>query len=202
MSPRTYRSERRARTARDTRMRILEATVALHAEHGALGTSHAMIAKAAGVSPQTVYNHFPDLGRLVIGCTGHVMSRAPAVDAKTFAGETEPGRRLRRLVTACYRQLDFLSPWLRLGHAESATIPELAELFDQREAELRDLLAEAIRPLRTTREFTDIALTLLDYPAFVRLARGRTPRKAAALAARYLNHVLPAPSRPGHGESE
>ena len=69
MAKRAYTMQRRATLEAETRERIVRATVALHAERGGLGTSYAMIAKQADVSPQTVYNHFPELG----GC----LARAP-----------------------------------------------------------------------------------------------------------------------------
>lgn len=177
---------------RATRQRILDAAARLHAEHGALGTSYAMIADEAGVSTQTVYNHFPDLGRLVTGCTGHVQAQAPAVDHTAFAAAERPEERLTRLVAAVYRQLEFLSPWLRLGHGDAEVIPELARVFADREAELRSLIDSALGDACTaTPEFMDVALVLLDYPAWQTFTRRRPTAQAARLAADCLIRLLP-----------
>jgi len=120
--------QRRAALEADTRERIVRATVALHARHGALATSYAMIAKRAQVAPQTVYNHFPALGALLGACTGHVLEQAPPLDAQTFRSGRSPEARLRLLAQAAFARHDFLAPWTRLGWHEAALIPELGAL--------------------------------------------------------------------------
>lgn len=64
-SPRTYRSELRARQAEQTRSRVLAAAGELFAAHGYAGTSLATIASAAGVSAQTVHGQGPKAALLV-----------------------------------------------------------------------------------------------------------------------------------------
>ena len=125
MPKRSYSMQRRAALEADTRERIVRATVALHAEHGALGTSYAMIAKRAQVAPQTVYNHFPELGALFGACTGHVLDQAPPLDAETFRSGRSPAARLRLLAQAVFARHDFLAPWMRIGWHEAALIPAL-----------------------------------------------------------------------------
>ena len=65
MSPRRYRSDRRKAATEETRRRIVDSTVSLHAECGAIATTYAMIAERADVAIPTVYNHFPTLGDLL-----------------------------------------------------------------------------------------------------------------------------------------
>lgn len=49
-------------TAQDKQIaRIVETTLMLIAEHGGAGVTMAAIAERAGISRQTVYNHFPDI---------------------------------------------------------------------------------------------------------------------------------------------
>jgi len=55
---RPYRSEVRARRARETRQRILDAATASFAERGWTATSMRDVADAAGVSVETVYKNF------------------------------------------------------------------------------------------------------------------------------------------------
>lgn len=178
------------------RERIVRTTVDLHARHGAAGTSYAMIAEKAGVSPQTVYNHFPDLGQLVEGCTGHVMQRAPSVDARCFESAPTAAERLRRLAEAAFAQLEFMAPWLRLGWGDAESIPELRRILERGRDDLRRLLAQAVAPdYRASPEFLDAALVLLDYPAWKAMARRRSRARAAALAGDCLVALLTLLSR-------
>ena len=131
MTRRPYAMTRRAEAESATRERIVRATVKLHADHGPLATSYAMIAKRAQVSPQTVYNHFPDLGALLGACTGHVHARMPAVDPDTILAGRTPAERLRRLATAVYARHEAMAPWLRLGWYEAALIPELGASLER-----------------------------------------------------------------------
>ncbi len=72
MSPRHYDRSLRDRSREDTRRKIVEAAFRLHARHGGLATSYAMIAREADVSVPTVYNHFPTRDDLFAACTRHV----------------------------------------------------------------------------------------------------------------------------------
>lgn len=183
MNRRPYTKLRRAEAEAATRERIVRAAVDLHAKHGATATSYGMIAEKAKVSPQTVYNHFPELGGLIEGCTGHVQQRAPAVDAACFAGERTAAQRLRKLTAAVYAQLEFVAPWMRLGWGEAERVPALRAVFERNEAALRDLIAQAVAPeFRAGPAFLDAALLLLDYPAWKRLTERRSRVRAAALA--------------------
>src|SRR5687767_490534 len=71
MSPRKYDMSRRAAAVAETRRRIVDATLELHAEQGIAATSWDEIAARAGVGVGTVYRHFPSLDELVPAC-GHV----------------------------------------------------------------------------------------------------------------------------------
>ena len=102
MTKRPYTMERRVALEAETRERIVRATVALHREHGGLGTSYAMIAKRAQVAPQTVYNHFPEQGALFGACTGHVQDRAPPLGVETFRSGRSPANRLKLLAQGVY----------------------------------------------------------------------------------------------------
>ncbi|CAI8801288.1 putative TetR/AcrR-family transcriptional regulator [Methylococcus capsulatus] len=183
MTRRPYTKLRRAEAEAATRERIVRATVDLHAEHGVTATSYGMIAEKAGVSPQTVYNHFPKLDELIEGCTSHVQQRAPVVDATCFAGERTAAQRLRKLAMAVYAQLEFIAPWMRFGWGEAERVPALRAVFGRNEAALRDLLAQAVMPdFRADPAFLDAALVLLDYPAWKHLTERRSRVRAAALA--------------------
>ncbi|MCW5591390.1 MAG: TetR/AcrR family transcriptional regulator [Burkholderiales bacterium] len=192
MPRRTYTKLRRAALEEETRERIVRATVALHARHGGLGTSYAMIAKQAGVSPQTVYNHFPDLAALFGACTGHVEDGAPPLGPETLRRGRTPAARLRLLAAAAYARHEHLAPWMRLGWYEAALIPELGAIAARGEAALRQLIAAAVAPEREpTDAFVDAAFVLLDYPAWKALTRDRPTAEAARIAADSLSDLLP-----------
>ena len=191
MSKRSYSMERRRALEADTRERIVRATVALHARHGAIGTSYAMIAKRAQVAPQTVYNHFPELGALFGACTGHVLDQAPPVDSGTFRAGRSAAARLRLLAQAVYRRHAFLEPWMRIGWHEAALNPELRDALARRDVDLRELIADAVAPDgEPTAEFVDAAAVLLDYPAWQQLTRNRSNAEAARLAGDCLADLL------------
>lgn len=187
MLRRSHKKVRRAEQHIETRERILRTTVELHAKHAALGTCYAMIADKAGVSPQTVYNHFPNLGQLIHGCTSHVFSQAPTVDAGCFECADSAADRLRLLVDAHMRTW----PTWRLGRGEAEVIPEPAEILARGQFELRRLVEQAVSPdYRATPEFLDAAMVLLDYPAWKAFAHERSPSKTAELASECLIALL------------
>jgi AcrR family transcriptional regulator len=61
---RPYRSELRQRQAAETRLRVVEAAVALFSRQGYRATTFAQLAKEAGVSVETVQKHGPKSGLL------------------------------------------------------------------------------------------------------------------------------------------
>lgn len=204
MAKRAYAMQRRAALEAETRERIVCATVALHAEHGGLGTSYAMIAKRAQVAPQTVYNHFPELGTLFGACTGHVLDRAPPLGMETFRSGRTPAARLGLLAAAVFARHSFLAPWMRIGWYEAALIPELGTILNQGKAVLRQLIAAAVAPDREpTAGFVDAAFVLLDYPAWKELSRSRSSPEAARIAGDCLADLLPrlTRSQPRKGKS-
>jgi len=93
MPKRSYSMQRRVALEAETRECIVRATVALHARHGALATTYAMIAKRAQVATQTVYNHFPDDSALLGACTGHVLDRAPPLALEKIRSVRSPAAR-------------------------------------------------------------------------------------------------------------
>ncbi|HQU48523.1 MAG TPA: helix-turn-helix domain-containing protein [Casimicrobiaceae bacterium] len=197
MPERTYSMETRAAQAEATRERIVRAAVRLHAERGAVATPFAAIARKARVSPQTVYNHFPDLGALIGACTGHVAALAPHVDEGSFRAGVTAADRLRLLARAIYARIEYFAPWLRQGYHDAAKIPELAAVFARSDDEVRRLAVAALAPDRESLPgFTDAAFVLLDYPAWKTLTRGRSTGDAAHLAGEGLADLVPRLTRP------
>ena len=203
MARRPYSMERREAQEAETRERIVRAAVKLHAERGALATPFAAIAKRAQVSPQTVYNHFPDLGAMLGACTSHVAARAPVVDESSFRGGRTAQERLRRLARAVFARNEFRDPWFRFGYHEAASIPELAAIFARGDENLRRLAVAALAPDREPiAGFVDVAFVLLDYPAWKTLTRERPTAEAARLAGDGLADLVPRLTRPARPRKE
>src|SRR5207249_7892147 len=100
--PRRYRMATRERAVQQTRQRIIDAAISLHAQRGVIATNWEEIAEGAGVSTATVYRHFPSLGELVPACARTAFEAAslptPAQAAAAFAGLTRPAPRIERLI--------------------------------------------------------------------------------------------------------
>jgi AcrR family transcriptional regulator len=112
MPPRPYNNETREQQQAELKDRIATAAARLHADKGALSTSYAEIAVAAGVSLPTVYKHFPDLDALVGACTAHVAGLAPAFPAEHILDAQDLAEAAARLVKAMDRLNAYFEPWL------------------------------------------------------------------------------------------
>lgn len=147
MAGRKYQLRKRAEGLDATRERIVEATAALHYEQGVAATSYIQIAERAGVGAATVYRHFPTLGSLVNACGAHVADvtqppvpqNAPAV----FAGLTERGQRLERLVAELDAYYGRASVWLGIAARDRNSIPELDGFLREVDAGVEALVREA-----------------------------------------------------------
>jgi AcrR family transcriptional regulator len=99
---RTYTLKKRAESRAETRRRIIEATVELHATVGPANTTISMIAEKAGVQRNTFYAHFPDEWSVVLACSGHVMENDPLPEPEAWAALKAPEERLRTGLRAIY----------------------------------------------------------------------------------------------------
>ena len=99
---RPYRMTRRAELEEETRLRITEATMALHEELGPARTSISAVAERAGVRRSTVYRHFPDEAALFAACSSHWRAANPAPDPAGWAGIADPGARTEAALRELY----------------------------------------------------------------------------------------------------
>ncbi len=125
---RAYNIETRNRQQAELKASIAAATVELHAAKGATATSYAHIAKHAGVSLPTVYNHFPTLNELLEGCTSHVIVKAPRFPAEEILAAPDLPAAAKLLVEAMEQQHLHFEPWFTW--CEDRVIPFLAELSE------------------------------------------------------------------------
>lgn len=92
---RPYQLKRRAERQRETRQRIIEATIELHQTIGPAQTTVSEIAGRAQVGRVTVYRHFPDEATLSRACSGQYFERHPLPDPDRWKKIADPVERLR-----------------------------------------------------------------------------------------------------------
>jgi AcrR family transcriptional regulator len=130
--PRRYELKQRALSQAETRRRIVDATVALHASLGPARTTISAIAERAGVQRLTVYRHFPDDRSLFQACGGQWMAENPLPDPSAWPDIEDPAERLRVALSAIYAYF---------GSTEAATANYLRDLPEL------PLMQEAAAPL-------------------------------------------------------
>lgn len=185
MAPRRYSMDRRRAIAEGTRARIVEATLALHAERGIFGTSWKEIAERADVSVATVYKHFPSLSELVPAC-GELVARItvpPTVEdvEPTFRDAGPLPERISRLIGVLF---DFYARGERYLEvdARERQLPAVREW----EAEMRrvreQFVREALRPVAPDETTVRGVSALLDVSVYLSFRRQEMTREAAAEA--------------------
>jgi AcrR family transcriptional regulator len=142
---RRYELKARAETQQATRARIAAAAAALHEELGIANTTVADIARRAGVTRLTVYNHFPDLHALLPACSAHWLTQHPRPDLDPAFGLSDPAERLRAALALLYGWYRETAPMQRTVQGERTAVPELdawlARSSDPMLAGLADALA-------------------------------------------------------------
>jgi AcrR family transcriptional regulator len=177
---RRYELKQRAESQRETRRRIVEAALELHATRGPARTSVSEVARRAGVQRHTVYRHFPDERALGLACSGLYVERNPPPDTErwlAFDGE----ERLRRGVSELYafyeRNEGMLSHAVADSEVDDLT-RELTELrFGSFQARTHEILRAALPRRRAARAALELAL---DFRTWQRLHRSGLSSAAAA----------------------
>lgn len=156
---RRYRKRRRAEFEEQTRRRITESAVALHAQLGPARTSISAIAEHAGVRRSTVYRHFPTEEALFAACSSHYRAANPPPDPRPWAAIANPAERTETALRELYA-------FYRRNHPMYESL-------------LRD---EPLAPIvaRLLRDFHNYLRTTQDMLVAGRHLRGRTARHARA----------------------
>jgi AcrR family transcriptional regulator len=190
MTPRPYRLGARRAAIDDTRRRIVDAVVALHAEKGVIATRFQDIAQRADVALGTVYRHFPTLDTVVRACGERLLeiTRPPAPEI--LADEPSPGHRLRRLVGELFAFYERARPWLEVQRAEAARVPALAASGRRHAAAREALVRQAMGPAVADRAERAV-LAFTDFAVWKTLAAESTTAEAAALVSEVLLGWLP-----------
>ena len=180
MAPRAYRMTRRAAASAETRRRIVDAAIALHAEKGVLGASWPDIAKRADVALGTVYRHFPSLDQLVPACTSENAVRMRPPGVTVLEGLTRPEERIGRFVQELFSFYGRSAPWTPRAGVDRHELPILDTILSRREAGLKALVEETLGPLRRRRHALHAALALTDFGVWRSLTRSGLSTEAAA----------------------
>jgi AcrR family transcriptional regulator len=184
--PRTYRLGNRAAAVETTRRRILDATVALHAEKGALATTWQDIARRADVAVGTVFYHFPSLDELLPACTGHGLHHHPPPTPEIFDGTESLAERIAVLTRALFAFYEKAVPWLR-WFRDTPDVPALmARLAERREAGRKALIGVALGS-GADEQFIRVTVALTSFSAWQSwLSAGVTSELAADLVSEML----------------
>ena len=182
---RKYELKARAESQRETRDRIARVTAALHEEKGVARTTVAEIARRAGVTRLTVYNHFPDLSDLLPACAAHYESLHPTPDFDGALAQAEPEQRVRGTLARLYGWYRETEPMYGKLFSDRASVPELdrfmEENFDRLQVELADALATPFGARGRRAERTGALIRLaLDFWTWRRLSRQGLDDEAAA----------------------
>jgi AcrR family transcriptional regulator len=174
---RKYEMKKRAERQRETRHRIVEATVELHRTQGPANTTISEIAQRAGVNRLTVYNHFPDTTDLLRACSRSWSERHPPPDPAPWAQISDPQERLRTALTELYGFYARTEPMRANILRDAQTMPELAALLEGSVVPylgaVRDLLAECwdVQTERRKRVLATLKLAI-DFHTWRSLERG------------------------------
>jgi AcrR family transcriptional regulator len=184
---RPYQLKERAKRQAQTRERIVEATVALHQELGPAATSVAEIARRAGVSRLTVYNHFPTDGDLFAACQQRFLSDNPVPDLSAALALDQPADRVRAVLVLLYRSFRRQAPMSAKVLHDRGALPALdALLAHTRDASIDQLTNTLAAGFPSTgrgraRLRASIALSL-DFWTWQRLTQeGLSDDRAASL---------------------
>jgi AcrR family transcriptional regulator len=183
--------ERRKAAVEETRSRIVQATMELHAKKGVVATSWEEIAERAGVSPATVYRHFPTLNELVPACRNHIYSiikpPTPEEVSKLLGGAGSLGERLRRMVAELFsfyeRGERFIEVALRDRHLVQALDEALLQADTVRELFIREVL----RPSDAHGPDVRMLMALTDFSVWRSLKRQGFAKDEAVKA---MTHIL------------
>jgi len=128
---RKYELKARAESQRETRERIAITAAELHEEKGVAHTTVAEIARRAGVTRLTVYNHFADLSELLPACAAHYERLHPMPDFASLLTRSDSGARARGTLARLYAWYRETEPMFGKLFSDRASVPELDRFLEQ-----------------------------------------------------------------------
>jgi AcrR family transcriptional regulator len=190
MSPRRYVMENRARTAEDTRRRIVEATYVLHQERAIGDTTMKDIAERADVGLGTVYHHFPTYNDAVRACGAHTFAIAAPPDVTIFRDAKTLDERITRLADELFAFYE-RCPGLGKARADAHKFEALQVYVQHWNEAFASLVNEALRSAPDGAAFASVLTALLDFDVHARLvAAGFSTTDASRLIAGMLTDLI------------
>lgn len=194
MSPRNYKQEKRQLTTEETRQRIVEATLVLHAEKGIVATTYKDIAARADVGIGTVYHHFPTYEDVVRACGARAFAITRPPTPEIFAGLEPLDRRIELFVQELFAYYERY-PAFERGRCDRDKLPVLAEGMARRERMIEAVVREAFRPVGSPEALVRTTIALTDFAVYRSLtSSGLSTQEAAARVTEvllaWLNSVL------------
>jgi AcrR family transcriptional regulator len=182
---RKYELKARAESQRETRERIAAAAAGLHEEVGVANTTIADIARRAGVTRLTVYNHFGELSDLFPACSAHYAALHPRPDLGPALALEDPVARVRAVLRDLYGWYRETEPMMGKLHADRSSVPALDDFMrangDRALAELADGLVPAFRARgRRAERLRALIVLALDFSTWRRLDREGVDDASAA----------------------
>jgi AcrR family transcriptional regulator len=194
---RSYRQTNRAEQVAETRRRLVEAAIKLHATIGPARTSLSQVARAAGLSRPTLYAHFPDESALLRACTFHSLASDPPPDPQTWVQVTSAGERVRRGLAELYDYFERNESLTANILKDMYTVPAMKELhvpiLETAFTQMGEILGagfedrtEAVRQRR--RAAVAVALSFGTWQVLVR-QQGLTRSRAVDMMAEFIESV-------------
>ena len=183
---RKYELKARAESQRETRDRIARVTADLHEERGVAQTTVAEIARRAGVTRLTVYNHFADLSELLPACAAHYEQLHPTPDFGSVLARGDAGERVRGVLGLVYRWYRETEPMYGKLFSDRASVPELDRFLEQNVDRMLDGLGAdltagfGVRAGRRADRLRALIRLALDFGTWRRLTREGLEDEAAA----------------------
>src|SRR5437867_463799 len=166
MAPRTYTQDKRAEASRQTRDRILEATLELYRVRGVADTTLTAVAEKADVSRGTILHHFGSGDGLLGAVLDQVVEALELPDERIFEGVRGRDARIRAFVDAVVLFNERSVLWWTMFEGEMQR-PELQKREAYYWGVLAQLQAAALGPELAGNPLANAALLSVIHPATV-----------------------------------
>jgi AcrR family transcriptional regulator len=192
--------DKRAAAAAATRLRIVQAAVALHGERGAIATKWSDIAKRADVALGTVYHYFPGYDELMPACTAHGVAAVGPPRMPALGASMSLRSRVSLVVDEIFRAYERSEKWLRHSESERHKIPVVDLLWQRREAMFEGMVRAALGDQAKRALAVDTAMVLTGFASWRSFHdRGVSTPTATALVTDLITRWLGGDKRDGNG---
>lgn len=194
MRRRTYRLDKRAAAAAETRRRIVEACFDLHGEQGIAATTMSQIARRAGVAAGTIYHHFPTYEDMVDACGAYATASLRLPGPEVLQGCEGLAERLQAIAAAIFA-FHGQAAGLASVRAERTRFAAVEAFFEAEEENRLALVRAALAPLCCDERAARLVAAMLDVAVHDELVvAGFTTGEAAASVASILAAGLGPPA--------